>query len=66
MWKLFILFLVVLPAAALTALAVGMRWWRRYPIGKARKAEAERAEAERVGKAKRELDQGGGGSSPEP
>lgn len=58
MWKLVILFIVILPAAALTALAVGLRWWRRTPVGRVRKEEAERAEAERVGNATRELDGG--------
>jgi hypothetical protein len=54
MWRLAVVFLVVIPAAALTALVVGLRYWTRQPLGHA--AEARRAEERRIKDAVKQLE----------
>ncbi len=57
MWRLIIVFLVLLPAAALTALIVGLRSWRGQPIGRARAVDAKHAEKRRIDDAIRQLEE---------
>ena len=51
MWRAVFVFLVVMPAAALTAGLLVLRAWRRNPLGRASHFEAERRETARVQRA---------------
>ena len=51
MWRPAFVFLIVMPAAALAAGLVVLRAWRRYPLGRVARLEAERREKERIERA---------------
>jgi hypothetical protein len=57
MWRLAVVFLVVIPAAALTALVVGLRYWARQPLGRGRVVEADRLERRRTEHAIKQLEE---------
>jgi hypothetical protein len=56
MWRLVVVFLVVIPAAALTGLVVALRYWTRQPVGRAQVIAADRLEKRRAEHAIKELE----------
>jgi flagellar biosynthesis/type III secretory pathway M-ring protein FliF/YscJ len=57
MWRLAVVFLVVMPAAALTALVVGLRYWTRQPGSRHGVVEADRLERRRVERELKQLEE---------